>query len=69
MHHLGGLISFEKLCIKIISMDTVVLFFILGAIALVTLLFLYSKGKVTGSFMISGVVVIMCIFSFITGRL
>ena len=69
MRHLGGLISFEKLCIKIISMDTVVLFFILGAIALVTLLILYSKGKVTGSFMISGVVVIMFIFSFITGRL
>ena len=65
---MGGLISFEKLCIKIISMDTVVLFFILGAIALVTLLILYSKGKVTGSFMISGVVVIMFIFSFITGR-
>ena len=51
------------------SMDTVVLFFILGAVALVTLLILYSKGKVTGSFMISGVVVIMFIFSFITGRL
>jgi hypothetical protein len=49
VRHLGGLISFEKLCIKIISMDTVVLFFILGAIALVTLLILYSKGKVTGS--------------------
>jgi hypothetical protein len=65
---LGGLISFEKLCIKIMSMDTVVLFFILGAVALVTLLILYSKGKVTGSFMISGVVVIMFIFSFITGR-
>ena len=65
---MGGLISFEKLCIKIISMDTVVLFFILGAIALVTLLILYSKGKVTGSFMISGLVVIMFIFSFITGR-
>jgi hypothetical protein len=65
---LGGLISFEKLCIKIMSMDTVVLFFILGAVALVTLLILYSKGKVTGSFMISGVVVIMFIFSFITVR-
>jgi hypothetical protein len=68
VRHLGGFISFEKLCIKIISMDTVVLFFILGAIALVTLLILYSKGKVTGSFMISGLVVIMFIFSFITGR-
>ena len=51
------------------SMDAVVLFFILGAVALVTLLILYSKGKVTGFFMISGLIVIMFIFSFITGRL
>ena len=51
------------------SMDTVVLFFILGAVALITLLILYSKGKVTGSFMITGLIFIMFIFSFITGRL
>ena len=57
-----------QLWIKIMSIDTVFLFSILGAVALVTLLILYSKGKVTGSFMISGVVVIMFIFSFITGR-
>jgi hypothetical protein len=68
VRHLGGLISFEKLRSKIMSMDTVFLFFILGAVALVTLLILYSKGKVTGSFMITGLIVIMFIFSFFTGR-
>lgn len=57
-----------QLWIKIMSIDTVFLFSILGAVALVTLLILYSKGKVTSSFMITGLILIMFILSFFTGR-
>ena len=53
---------------KIISMDTMFLLLILGAIALLALLILYVRGKVTGSFMITGLIVVMFIFSVITGR-
>ncbi len=53
---------------KIISMDTMFLLLILGAVALLALLILYVRGKVTGSFMITGLIVVMFIFSVITGR-
>ena len=53
---------------KIISMDTMFLLLILGAVALLALLILYVRGKVTGSFMITGLIVVMFIFSIITGR-
>ena len=53
---------------KIISMDTIFLLLILGAVALLALLILYVRGKVTGSFMITGLIVVMFIFSIITGR-
>jgi len=53
---------------KIISMDTMFLLLILGAVALLVLLILYVRGKVTGSFMITGLIVVMFIFSIITGR-
>jgi hypothetical protein len=53
---------------KIMSMDTIFLLLILGAVALLALLILYIRGKVTGSFMITGVLVILFIFSFITSR-
>ena len=53
---------------KIISMDTMFLLLILGAVALLALLILYARGKVTGSFMITGLIVVMFIFSIITGR-
>jgi hypothetical protein len=53
---------------KIISMDTMFLLLILGAVALLALLILYVRGKVSGSFMITGLIVVMFIFSIITGR-
>jgi hypothetical protein len=53
---------------NIISMDTMFLLLILGAVALLALLILYVRGKVTGSFMITGLIVVMFIFSIITGR-
>ena len=53
---------------KIISMDTMFLLLILGAVALLALLILYVRGKVTGSFMITGLIVVMFIFSVITGK-
>ena len=53
---------------KIISIDTMFLLLILGAVALLVLLILYVRGKVTGSFMITGLIVVMFIFSIITGR-
>jgi len=53
---------------KIISMDTMFLLLILGTVALLALLILYVRGKVTGSFMITGLIVVMFIFSIITGR-
>jgi hypothetical protein len=49
-------------------MDTMFLLLILGAVALLALLILYVRGKVTGSFMITGLIVVMFIFSVITGR-
>ena len=57
-----------KVWFKIISMDTMFLLLILGAVALLALLILYVRGKVTGSFMITGLIVVMFIFSIITGR-
>ena len=57
-----------KVWFKIISMDTMFLLLILGAVALLALLILYVRGKVTGSFMITGLIVVMFIFSVITGR-
>jgi len=53
---------------KIISMDSIFVLLILGSVALVALLFLYVRGKVTGSFMITGLIVVIFIFSVITGR-
>ena len=57
-----------KVWFKIISMDTMFLLLILGAVALLALLILYVRGKVTGSFMITGLIIVMFIFSAITGR-
>ena len=51
---------------KIMSMDTMFLLLILGAVALLALLILYVRGKVTVSFMTTGTLVILFIFSFIT---
>ena len=53
---------------KIISMDTMLLLLILGAVSLLALLILYVRGKITGSFFITGLIVVMFIFSIITGR-
>ena len=50
------------------SMDTMFLLLILGAVALLALLILYVRGKVTVSFMTTGTLVILFIFSFITSR-
>jgi len=50
---------------KIIFMNT---FFVLGAVALLSLLAFYWKGKISTSFMTTGVLVILFIFSFLTGR-
>jgi len=50
------------------SVDTIFLLFILGAVALLALLILYIRGKVTASFMTTGGLVILFIFSFITSR-
>ena len=44
------------------------LFLILGAVALLALLILYIRGKVTASFMTTGSLVILFIFSFLTSR-
>ncbi len=49
-------------------MDSIFVLLILGSVALVALLFLYVRGKVTGSFMITGLIVVIFIFSVITGR-
>jgi hypothetical protein len=43
-------------------------FFVLGAVALLSLLAFYWKGKISTSFMTTGVLVILFIFSFLTGR-
>jgi hypothetical protein len=53
---------------KIMSMDTMFLLLILGAVALIALLILNVRGKVTVSFMTTGTLVILFIFSFITSR-
>ena len=49
-------------------MDTMFLLLILGAVALIALLILNVRGKVTVSFMTTGTLVILFIFSFITSR-
>jgi len=42
--------------------------FIIGAISLLSLLLFYWKGKISTSFMTTGVLVILFIFSFLTSR-
>ena len=53
---------------KVMSMDTMFLLLILGAVALLALLILYVRGKVSVSFMTTGALLILFIFSFITSR-
>ena len=43
-------------------------FFVLGGVALLSLLAFYWKGKISTSFVTTGVLVILFIFSFLTGR-
>jgi hypothetical protein len=50
---------------KVMLMNT---FFVLGGVALLSLLAFYWKGKISTSFMTTGVLVILFIFSFLTGR-
>jgi hypothetical protein len=48
---------------KLMFMNT---FFVLGAVALLSLLAFYWKGKISTSFMTTGVLVIVFIFSFLS---
>ena len=48
-------------------MDTMFLLLIF-VVAWIALLILYVRGKITGSFFITGLIVVMFIFSIITGR-
>ena len=50
---------------KVMLMNT---FFVLGGVALLSLLAFYWKGKISTSFMTTGVLVVLLIFSFLTGR-